>query len=347
MSSCADSEGLSQRDPLPDDALAATFTERNHPALHYEYMVGDKLRMESYKKVIVEAVKPGDVVADIGTGLGVLAMMAAKLAGAKKVYAIDLNPRSLWMAKHLAKANGVADKICFIEADAQQVELSQKVDVILSEIIGSFGCEEGVAEVITRFAIRNLRKGGICIPSKVNTFLIPVEYTDSFRNGWTSDNAGLDLTLPMQIRMTEEPVRWYVRGRQKELSEPLAVEALAFDSEHIFEGKVKRPEARDLVFSVKEPGTLQGFIGYFEVELSPGTSLSNYPPYDKCHWENWHWPVTPHVEVFQGDRLRVEMSRTFVPGTTKFAKESKDKLSGWEPVYDWAIKWDCSRPPES
>lgn len=157
-----------------------TLTETHHPALHYERMIGDRVRMASYRDAIAQVVKAGDVVADLGTGLGILAMMAAQ-AGAGKVYAIDLNPRSLWMARLLAKENGVEDKIEFMEADAQQCDLPEKVNVIVSELIAEFGCEEGVYETVSRFAAKNLAPGGRCIPSQVNTFLVPVEYTDSFR----------------------------------------------------------------------------------------------------------------------------------------------------------------------
>ncbi len=51
-------------------------------------MLNDKQRTLTYLKGIQEVVQPGDVVLDIGTGTGILAIAAAR-AGARHVYAIE------------------------------------------------------------------------------------------------------------------------------------------------------------------------------------------------------------------------------------------------------------------
>ena len=51
-------------------------------------MVSDRPRTDAFAAAIREVVKPGDVVLDVGTGTGILAMLAAK-AGAREVHAID------------------------------------------------------------------------------------------------------------------------------------------------------------------------------------------------------------------------------------------------------------------
>ena len=49
--------------------------------------------MGRYRDAISRVVGPGDVVADLGTELGVLALMAAQ-AGAKRIHAIDNRARA-------------------------------------------------------------------------------------------------------------------------------------------------------------------------------------------------------------------------------------------------------------
>ncbi len=72
-------------------------------------MVSDRPRTNAFAAAIREVVQPGDVVLDVGTGTGILAMFAAK-AGARKVYAIDVTDIAE-VATDLVKANGLSDQI--------------------------------------------------------------------------------------------------------------------------------------------------------------------------------------------------------------------------------------------
>ncbi len=60
-------------------------------------------------------VKAGEVVLDLGTGSGILAVVAAKTAS--RVVAVDLNPHAIRCAKENAHLNGVRDRIDFFQGD--------------------------------------------------------------------------------------------------------------------------------------------------------------------------------------------------------------------------------------
>ena len=60
-------------------------------------------------------VNENDTVLDVGTGCGILAIIAAK--NAKHVIAIDINPYAIKCARKNAKACGVVEKIDFLEGD--------------------------------------------------------------------------------------------------------------------------------------------------------------------------------------------------------------------------------------
>ena len=60
-------------------------------------------------------VKEGDVVLDMGTGCGILGVVAAEKAA--KVVAVDVNPYAVRCAKKNAKLNGVSNKIFFVQGD--------------------------------------------------------------------------------------------------------------------------------------------------------------------------------------------------------------------------------------
>lgn len=57
-------------------------------------------------------VRPGETVADVGTGSGFHAILCAKL-GARRVYGVDISPDAVAAARRNARLNGVADKCVF------------------------------------------------------------------------------------------------------------------------------------------------------------------------------------------------------------------------------------------
>ncbi len=67
-------------------------------------------------RAVAEQVRPGDRVADIGTGSGILAVAAA-LLGASRVIATDSDPAVIAVARDNAARNGVADRVEVMETD--------------------------------------------------------------------------------------------------------------------------------------------------------------------------------------------------------------------------------------
>ena len=61
--------------------------------------------------------QPTPIIADVGTGSGIIAICLAKNLPASRVTAIDVSPAALAIARENAKQHGVADRIEFIESD--------------------------------------------------------------------------------------------------------------------------------------------------------------------------------------------------------------------------------------
>jgi len=75
-------------------------------------------------------VREGDIVLDMGTGCGILGIIAANKAS--RVVAIDMNPAAVRCAKENAKLNGVAGKMFFIQGDLfTPLKTGEKFDLIL------------------------------------------------------------------------------------------------------------------------------------------------------------------------------------------------------------------------
>jgi ribosomal protein L11 methyltransferase len=82
-------------------------------------------------------VQPGALVADLGSGSGVLAIAAAKL-GAARVVAIEMDPDAIGNAVENVERNGVAAQVTVLQGDAAALlPLVAPVSLVLANIISS------------------------------------------------------------------------------------------------------------------------------------------------------------------------------------------------------------------
>lgn len=278
------------------------FCESDHPAIYYQDMLADHTRMARYRAGIESVVHEGDVVADLGTGLGVLAVMALQ-AGAARVYAVDARPRALALAERLIRANGGADRIRLIQGDAAKVDLPEPVDVIVNELIGDFGTDENIHPCVAAIARKFLKPGGRILPERLTTCLTPVIYGDEFRGIWRDGYHGLDLRAAVDAPYRPDAVMYGMRERPTALGPSQVVEDVVFGPD-----MPARSDSFPLTFTVDTDGPLQGFVGHFDAVLAGDIRLATYPCYPGCHWVNWHWPVTPPQELRAGQRIEAVLT---------------------------------------
>ena len=107
----------------------------------YAGMIADEVRMRAYADALTRHVTPGCTVLDLGTGVGLHAMMACRL-GAAKVFAIETND-AIQVAREHALANGYSDRMVFIHQRSELVSLPAPVDVIVSDLRGALHCSAG------------------------------------------------------------------------------------------------------------------------------------------------------------------------------------------------------------
>ncbi|KYG85373.1 hypothetical protein AWW67_15375 [Roseivirga seohaensis] len=113
-------------------------TSRFVPPWHLK-MLADHERNDAFEKAIKNTVGEESVVLDIGTGSGLLAMMAAK-SGAKKVYACEQSKYIADAALENITKNALKDKIQLFQSKSTQLtneDLDPKPNVIVAEIFDS------------------------------------------------------------------------------------------------------------------------------------------------------------------------------------------------------------------
>lgn len=140
----------------------------------YDYMIADEIRTEAYRTAL-RALAPGKVVLDIGTGQDAIWAVTAANAGATRVYAIEVIPDTAEKARQSVEAAGLTDKITILEGLSTRITLPERVDVLVSEIIGAIGGSEGAESVLDDARRRFLKPGGASIPHRCVTTVAAVD----------------------------------------------------------------------------------------------------------------------------------------------------------------------------
>jgi type II protein arginine methyltransferase len=108
----------------PDDGkLAAqikSFINRTVPGWHFS-IVRDDVRNAAYEAALRRAVTPGARVLEIGTGTGLLAMMAAR-AGAAAVISCEMTPVIAEKAAEIVARNGYADRVRVVAKHSDKLD---------------------------------------------------------------------------------------------------------------------------------------------------------------------------------------------------------------------------------
>jgi type I protein arginine methyltransferase len=140
--------------------------------INYGPMVRDRQRIDAYTRALASVITPSSVVLDLGTGLGTFSVLACRL-GAARVYAVE--PADvIAVAEEIARANGVADRITFLQMRAAEAELPEQVDVIVSDLASALPLFEEHLPTIAAARDRFLKPGGVLIPQRARLFCAPV-----------------------------------------------------------------------------------------------------------------------------------------------------------------------------
>lgn len=259
-------------------------------SLHWhELLLADAVRVDAYFKAIEQHVGPGDVVVDVGTGIGTLAAFAARKQP-KKIYAID-HSTIIDVARKIARKNG-AMRIDFVKTSSSYFEPGERVDVILHDQMGRALFDENMVEHLLDLKARLLKPSGRILPALFEFFVEPVCLKDGVRVPYASEHKihGIDFSC-LKDRVEMEKIRsgsyrfQYVAASEVDclIAKPEPVLRLDLNA---IESEEEIPRSFDVERTAIRDCELHGFCVYFNVAFDEDNSFSTRPDERETIWKN-------------------------------------------------------------
>jgi protein arginine N-methyltransferase 1 len=264
---------------------------------HYRAMADDP-RLDAFQRAIAAVVRPGDIVADIGCGLGIFAVFACR-AGAARVYAIEDGPIAE-VAREVLRANDCADRVQLLIGRSTALAAPERARVVLFEDYRLELSTPSVMRTVADLHARWLEPGGVMLPSRARQLLAPVEdpagrrEIDRFadRNDVVS---GVSL-VPTRRRAFAEPFpRRLTAGAL--LAEPTVVRDLPV-------GELAPAFAFDGRVTASRDGQLDGLLLWMELQLGDAW-LSNSPAAPRSAWNPLLFPFESPLTLCAGESLQL------------------------------------------
>jgi type II protein arginine methyltransferase len=284
------------------------------PPWHFP-MMNDAPRNEVYDAAIRRVV-PGRSVLDIGTGGGLLAMMAAR-AGARWVVSCELVHWIAAKAREVVAANGLGERIRIIDKRSYNLQigpdLPERADVLIMEVFGSQAINEQVIPVVTHAHAQLLQPGATVVPNaaSIHAYLAAgptlegyffvdraVGFTAAAFNDFAQPNMGLQVNCVPHDVLSDD------------------FEVFRFDLT-----RPPNPTAtREIDVVATRPGRCFGVVQWIRLDLGAGLLYENRPGPNATidGWGHMLHHFSRPIWLNAGDRLRL------------MAQHNRDTLMIWD-----------------
>lgn len=285
--------------------LGAEWTLSQLVPLYHVPMMNEEERNQAYWKALEAADLRGKLVLEIGTGSGLLAMMAAKL-GAAKVVTCEASTILAGTARKIVERNGMSDRVAVLAKPSQALQVGQdlpeKADVLVHEIFSSELLGEHVLPALEDARARLLKPGGRILPGTASIMVALVGGEALGRELHVERVHGFDLSDFNAIHPRKRPIHREDLPRELLSAE---VEAFRFD----FQRRDRfPPEKKRLQLRATGAGRCHGVIQWIRFEFDGGAAFENHPGRSRpvANWQHTIYRFEQPMELQAGQAIAID-----------------------------------------
>ncbi|KAI0001496.1 PRMT5 arginine-N-methyltransferase-domain-containing protein [Russula compacta] len=301
----------------------------NLQGMTYQTFEQDPVKYQKYEEAVYAALSewpPSEriVICVAGAGRGPLvARCLSAIARVKRhalIYAIEKNPGA-YVTLQQRKASEWKEKVNLLFGDMRTIALPESADIIVSELLGSFGDNELSPECLDG-AMRCLKPNGISIPSSYTAYLAPFSSSKLYHEA----RAGKDdkASETPYVVMFQAVNILSGQGGDGGRCGPQTQECWEFehprrdvvlDERGLPVTNSHNIRSATLTFRIPHAGVLHGLAGYFEAVLYGDIGLSIHPDRkehiskDMLSWFPLFFPLREPLYLPSNSELQVSIWR--------------------------------------
>jgi tetratricopeptide (TPR) repeat protein len=263
-------------------------------------MMNDTPRNDAYLQALRDAVTSDTHVLEIGTGSGLLSMMAASL-GARQVTTCEAVAEIAETARGIVADNGFAPRVSVVNKMSAKMkigtDMEERADLLVSEILSSEFLGEGVLSSIEDAKRRLLKPGGRIIPARGSIQFALFGGADIEKNIRVDTVCGFDLSRFNTIVSRKQ----YVSRNDLQI-ELLTDEASAFFFDFSKTDRFPASERKTIEVPVRRAGRCCGIIQWLRLEMDDTVIFENHPSVKNpaSSWQHCVYVLPTALEVAPG-----------------------------------------------
>ena len=266
-------------------------------------MINDAARNDAYFAAIKRAVDNDTLVLEIGTGSGLLSMMAAE-SGAGKVITCETVETIAKTARKIIDDNGYGKKITVLNKKSTELivgeDMPRKADLMISEILSAEFVGEGVRTTLSDANKRLVKRSGKVIPETGTIKVALIGESPEILSIANAMNVyGYDLSTFNSI--TKSKIDLKLEKEAPFLSRPKdAFDLCLSDSNNISKQK------KNLELKCNKEGNCIGLIQWISINLYEDIKYENVPGKGCSHWPTPIYLFDEPMKLKIGDRVTIK-----------------------------------------